>query len=210
MRCAVWIVVLLAGCGNTSRPGEQAVALESVPATAAASESTSAESTPSLTYPTVSTLPEPDWPALPAALAADVSRCVRDYRTMAQQGLPARTQAQSFRDWYTGPFQTWTLEYNRARERCDPISSALPSTSPAAQALLAAQSNMHARLGLAGEEHADEPQMFVMSRYWTLGAACTYALCADGEDPAWARFCRTEAASLPPCPPVEPTPAGSR
>lgn len=147
-----------------------------------------------------------DWPASPSGVSAGLEACVRDYRGIASAGLPSREEGQSFDAWYAGAFQSWTRSYNTVRERCDPISHALDQESPAAQQILAAQSYMHERVGHEAEAYDEAPQMFIMSRYWLLGAACTYQSCEAGGDQRWARFCAQRAERLPPCPPVEPAP----
>lgn len=143
------------------------------------------------------------WPASPQGLADDVTRCVDDYRELARAGLPAKPVGQPFALWYTGPFSAWSDRYNDVRGRCDDVFSAQAAGSASAQILVATQSYLHERLSEDATPYEAEPQMFVMGRYWSLGAACTYQNCADGPDRTWVDFCRTRARPLPPCPPIE-------
>jgi hypothetical protein len=156
-----------------------------------------AESVAELFEPTV------EWPADPAA-SAELAACLRDYRAQAAAPYPDRAPGQDFRAWYAGPFDAYVQRYNATRERCDTIFADLDPAGEQAQAMLGLQSWAHERMGQRAIPYEEEGVMFVMGRYWTLGAACTYARCAEGPSPAWARLCRERAAQMPACPPVEP------
>lgn len=163
--------------------------------------------------------PSPDEPAVeldplilpgaPPGVPESVTSCVEDYRRIAGAPFPARAPSQSFDAWWAGPFQDWVAHYNGVRERCDAIQAELPEDGPGTQVMWGAQSAMHERLGQAAiplEEHA---QMFMMGRYWTLGAACTFERCAAGPDAGWSAFCREHGGRLPACPSADgPTPPG--
>lgn len=145
------------------------------------------------------------WPATPDGLDADVRRCVDDYQRLAREGLPALAEGQAFDAWYASDFSSWSAGYNDVRGRCDAVFEAQPSGSAAAQLMLATQSYLHERLAEDAAPFEEHAQMFVMARYWTLGAACTYRSCQEGPDRSWARLCGRRADPLPECPPIEPT-----
>ncbi|MBX3271304.1 MAG: hypothetical protein KF729_13645 [Sandaracinaceae bacterium] len=154
--------------------------------------------------PVAAAPPAETWPAAPDGLAAGVQRCADDYRAAAREGLPPATEGEPFSAWYRGAFQAWTARYNDLRARCDEELAALDGASAAAQVLLATQSQLHARASRDAARYEEaEAQMFVLGRYWALGAACTYQACARGPDRAWAEHCARAARELPPCPPVE-------
>jgi len=145
------------------------------------------------------------WPSTPDGLDADVRQCVDDYRRLAREGLPSLAEGQAFDAWYAADFSRWSEGYNDVRARCDAVFEAQPSGSAAAQLMLATQSYLHERLAEEAAPHEEHAQMFVMSRYWSLGAACTYQSCQQGPDRRWAALCERRAGSLPECPPIEPT-----
>ncbi|MEZ4337699.1 MAG: hypothetical protein R3B82_13855 [Sandaracinaceae bacterium] len=153
--------------------------------------------------PRIGAPPSETWPAVPDGVSAEVRRCADDYRAMGREGLPPQAAGTPFSGWYTGAFQTWTDRYNEVRGRCDEIFGELDEHGAAAQVMLAAQSYLHERVAEDAEPLGEEPQMFVLGRYWSLGAACTYQSCGRGPDRAWASLCARRARDLPACPPVE-------
>lgn len=162
-------------------------------------------SEPEAALPRIAAPPaEPAWPRLPDGLSAEVRGCVDDYRALARDGLPPQTPGVPFATWYRGPFQTWTARYNDVRERCDAVFAALDEASAAAQVMLAAQSAVHERAARDASPLDAEAQMFVLARYWSLGAACTYQSCTRGPDRAFVEHCAARARELPACPPIEP------
>lgn len=188
---ALTVAVALVGCG-TSRPEPP-----SEPAEAPAEP-------PRASTEGAVRLAHVRWPALPEALAPEVARCVEGYRSLGDDAFPARAEGASGADWYRGPFQGWIARYNEVREGCDRTFAGLDEAGPEAQVVLATQSVLHERMAARATPHEDYGTMFVMARYWRLGAACTYEHCADGPLDAWARFCRDRASDLPDCPAVEP------
>lgn len=154
--------------------------------------------------PPSATPPEgPRWPGSPDDMPPEASRCAADYRELGAEGLPARDPSEPFSSWYDGPFQTWTARYNALRARCDAVFEQLDPSGAAAQVVLASQSYLHERAAEDASPLDQEPQMFVLARYWSLGAACTYQSCAAGPARAWAALCERRARSLPDCPPAD-------
>ncbi|MFK7987276.1 MAG: hypothetical protein AB8I08_14725 [Sandaracinaceae bacterium] len=150
-------------------------------------------------------LDEIELPSYPDDASEAVRTCATDYREIAAAPFPERPDGQSFDQWWAGPFQGWVENYNGVRERCDAIQAELPEEGAATQLMWGAQSYMHQRLGQAALPYEEHAQMFMMGRYWTLGAACTYERCESGPDEAWASLCRERGAQMPPCPPVPAT-----
>ncbi len=178
-------------------------ALRLLVALAALGCSEPAVSEPEAELPRIAAPPSEAWPAVPDGLSAEVRRCADDYRAMGQRGLPALPSGTPFSAWYRGAFQTWTAEYNALRGRCDEVFAGLDETGAAAQVMLASQSYLHARAAADAAPFEEEPQMFVLGRYWSLGAACTYQSCGRGPDRAWAELCERRARDLPACPPID-------
>lgn len=164
---------------------------------------------PEAPLPTMAAPPPADlsWPAVPSTVPAEARRCAEDYRALARDGLPPQLDGQTFSAWYRGPFQTWTDRYNDLRGRCDEVFSSLDESSVGAQVMLATQSRVHERAAEQARPFEAEPQMFVLGRYWSLGAACTYQACGRGPDRQWAALCSRQQQELPACPPVDSTPA---
>lgn len=188
MRGALLVsMILLAACGRA--PSEERPRAERAESVAESAE---------IVEPTVA------WPADPAGASPELAGCLRDYRAQAAMAFPERAPGQDFRPWYAGPFDAYVQRYNAMRERCDTIFAELQPDGAEAQAMLGLQSFAHERMGQRAIPYEEEGVMFVMGRYWTLGAACTYARCAQGPSEAWARLCRERAAQMPACPPVEP------
>ena len=157
-----------------------------------------AESSADLLEPNVA------WPANPAGASPELASCLRAYREQAAMPFPEQAAGQDFRAWYAGPFDGYIQGYNAMRERCDTTFADLEPDGVEAQAMLGLQSWAHERMGQRAIPYEVEGVMFVMGRYWTLGAACTYARCAQGPSEGWARRCRERAAQMPACPPIEP------
>lgn len=179
VRSAAVLILVLASCGGS--PPEEA------------------RREPTTTEPlALDELPFPPYPEM----SEDVSACAHDYRDLAATPFPRRRDDQPFSSWYAGSFDEYVQRYNAVRERCDGVFQTVPIASPEAQVLLATQSYLHVHMANEAAPHEQEPEMFVMSRYWTLGAACTYQHCAEGPPGAWASLCARQARMLPDCPPV--------
>ncbi|MGE0788146.1 MAG: hypothetical protein AB7S26_20915 [Sandaracinaceae bacterium] len=189
--------------GSPLRRAIPVVALLAVLGTACGRGPTEETPRMSPSEPRPAAAPRVAWPANPELADAETARCLDDYRAQAARGFPEQAASQSFRDWYTGPFDRYVVSYNHMRERCDEVLVRLDQATEAAQAMSALQGWAHERMGQQAVPYEEDAAMFFMARYWTLGAACTYARCAEGPNAAWASVCRERMTHVPACPPTD-------